>query len=281
MVADGADPVLGLPRFASRDRRLCVECVVPGEPDEVVGLGSALSRGRLLDDGAEHPAKQWSQRTEPVSAGERDVDLQSSGEQEPAVDRVARIEVKVMKRAKLPIHEAAPLVERVLASGPIRDAEVEVHVRPTILCTARTRACQRGSDDRLVILGALEQQVSDRAPLLGREHTVRICKTIAVARFSQSCHGERDTSAAGVTVPVLYQHFDSKSALFVCILEKGGEQLIARVVSVAQEGTPEQFLRATFEAFFGALGCARRARALHDRAPLDALGLPPRLAATT
>jgi len=79
-----------------------------------------------------------------------------------------------MKRSKLPIQEAAPLVERVLASGSIRHAEVEVQVGPAILGTARARARLRGSDDLLVVLGALEQPVSDRAPLLGREHMARI-----------------------------------------------------------------------------------------------------------
>jgi AcrR family transcriptional regulator len=57
--------------------------------------------------------------------------------------------------------------------------------------------------------------------------------------------------AAGVTVPVLYQHFESKSDLHVALLEQSGEQLIARVVSSPLEGTPEQFLRSTCEAFFG------------------------------
>lgn len=58
-------------------------------------------------------------------------------------------------------------------------------------------------------------------------------------------------SAAGVTVPVLYQHFESKSHLYVALLEEGGEQLIRHVMSAPLQGTPEQFLRSTFEAFFG------------------------------
>jgi len=56
--------------------------------------------------------------------------------------------------------------------------------------------------------------------------------------------------AAGVTVPVLYQHFDSKSALHVALLQEGGEQLISHVVSVPRQGTPEDFLRSSCEAFF-------------------------------
>lgn len=47
------------------------------------------------------------------------------------------------------------------------------------------------------------------------------------------------------------QHFASKSHLYVAILEEGGEQLIAAVVSTPQQGTPEQFLHGTFESFFG------------------------------
>jgi len=56
---------------------------------------------------------------------------------------------------------------------------------------------------------------------------------------------------AGVTVPVLYQHFASKSHLFIALLEEGGDQLIAHVVSAPRHETPEQFLRSTFDAFFG------------------------------
>jgi len=56
---------------------------------------------------------------------------------------------------------------------------------------------------------------------------------------------------AGVSVPVLYQHFESKSQLHVALLQEGGDQLIAQVASVPPEGTPEQFLRRTLDAFFG------------------------------
>jgi len=76
-----------------------------------------------------------------------------------------------MQRSKLPPQKAAPLVQRILASGPLRHAEVQVHVGPAILRAVRARPRQRGSDDLLVGLRALEQQVADRAPLLGREHT--------------------------------------------------------------------------------------------------------------
>jgi len=56
--------------------------------------------------------------------------------------------------------------------------------------------------------------------------------------------------AAGVTVPVLYQHFESKRALHVALLEEGGEHLIS-LVSAPKQGTPKDFLRSTCEAFFG------------------------------
>jgi hypothetical protein len=99
---------------------------------------------------------------------------------------VLRVEVEVMKGSKLAVQEAAPLLERVLASSPVRHAEVKVDVRPAILRTARARARarQRGSDDHLVLLGALEQQVTNRVPLLGREHTARICESIAMISAS-------------------------------------------------------------------------------------------------
>lgn len=57
--------------------------------------------------------------------------------------------------------------------------------------------------------------------------------------------------AAGVTVPVLYQHFPSKAALHVALLEEGGEHLISHVLSLPAQDTPENYCRSTFESFFG------------------------------
>jgi AcrR family transcriptional regulator len=78
---------------------------------------------------------------------------------------------------------------------------------------------------------------------------------VALEAFAE--HGYHDTSmndvaeAAGVTKPVLYQHFDSKKALYgelVVDLGAGLEQEILASVTVA--GGPRQQVEAGFRAYF-------------------------------
>jgi len=78
---------------------------------------------------------------------------------------------------------------------------------------------------------------------------------IAVKVFSQD--GFHSTSmnkvalAAGVTKPVLYQHFDSKQDLYLALLEEAGARLrttIAKAVAQARSGKEQTELG--FEAYF-------------------------------
>jgi len=57
--------------------------------------------------------------------------------------------------------------------------------------------------------------------------------------------------AAGVTKPVLYQHFRSKRALYLELLEDVGEQLRATIDKATTEaGTPREQVHAGFRAYF-------------------------------
>jgi hypothetical protein len=110
------------------------------------------------------------------------------------------IEVEVMKRVKARGTGSCstPRARPRERSHP-RGAE-KVGVGPGILRTARARPRQRGTDDLLVVLGALDQQVADRAPLLGREYTARICESIAISSGSgsgPSARPQRTSAAAG------------------------------------------------------------------------------------
>jgi AcrR family transcriptional regulator len=78
---------------------------------------------------------------------------------------------------------------------------------------------------------------------------------VAMERFAAS--GYHDTSmediaeAAGVTKPVLYQHFESKHELFLELLDVVGRQLLEEVVSRAvAETDPYQRVLAGFRAYF-------------------------------
>jgi AcrR family transcriptional regulator len=78
---------------------------------------------------------------------------------------------------------------------------------------------------------------------------------VALAVFARS--GYHDTSmndiadAAGVTKPVLYQHFDSKRELYQALVDDVGSRLLTAIVSAAAEATEgrEQTERG-FQAYF-------------------------------
>lgn len=57
--------------------------------------------------------------------------------------------------------------------------------------------------------------------------------------------------AAGVTKPVLYQHFESKRALFIAVLEDCGERLIGNILTATKQGETlrEQMIHG-FTAYF-------------------------------
>ena len=56
--------------------------------------------------------------------------------------------------------------------------------------------------------------------------------------------------AAGVTAPVLYDHFPSKKALQVALIEREGEALVAHVPVDPEADTWRDFVRQSFDAFF-------------------------------
>jgi len=59
----------------------------------------------------------------------------------------------------------------------------------------------------------------------------------------------RIASAAGVTIPVLYDHFPSKKDLHIELLEQEANALIA-VTSAVQGDSPQAHMRASVDAFF-------------------------------
>jgi AcrR family transcriptional regulator len=55
---------------------------------------------------------------------------------------------------------------------------------------------------------------------------------------------------AGVTKPVLYQHFPSKSQLYLELIKTVGDELLSAVAGAADEVEPSDRVRAGFEAYF-------------------------------
>jgi AcrR family transcriptional regulator len=78
---------------------------------------------------------------------------------------------------------------------------------------------------------------------------------VALDRFAANgYHGtsmEEIADTAGVTKPVLYQHFGSKRTLYLELIETVGQELMHRVADyVAAESDPQQKVLAGFRAYF-------------------------------
>ncbi|MEO6987819.1 MAG: TetR/AcrR family transcriptional regulator [Aquihabitans sp.] len=80
---------------------------------------------------------------------------------------------------------------------------------------------------------------------------------LEVARHVFAEHGYHDTSmndvakAAGVTKPVLYQHFDSKKALYQELVDQLGAQLEQAILGAVELASgPRQQVEAGFRAYF-------------------------------
>lgn len=77
---------------------------------------------------------------------------------------------------------------------------------------------------------------------------------VAIEAFARS--GYHDTSMnaiareAGVTKPVLYQHFASKHELFELLLAETGDNLLRSIETAYLEETPRERVEAGFRAFF-------------------------------
>ncbi|MEC9394900.1 MAG: TetR/AcrR family transcriptional regulator [Actinomycetota bacterium] len=92
---------------------------------------------------------------------------------------------------------------------------------------------------------------SSRMPAAERRRQIL---DVALEAFGRS--GYHDTSMnavaaeAGVTKPVLYQHFASKHDLFEVLLTETGDALLRAIESAEGEDTPRRQVEAGFRAFF-------------------------------
>ena len=77
-------------------------------------------------------------------------------------------------------------------------------------------------------------------------------------------------TAAGVTVPVLYDHFASKQALQVALIEREGDDLVAQVPLTSEASSWREFIHESFETFFRFVEANPHAwRLLFVEAPTD------------
>src|SRR3954468_22035898 len=70
-----------------------------------------------------------------------------------------------------------------------------------------------------------------------RRQLLDVALDIFAERGFHSTSMDEVANAAGVTKPVLYQHFPSKRALYVELLEDVGNQMLARLTSATDRAT--------------------------------------------
>lgn len=95
-------------------------------------------------------------------------------------------------------------------------------------------------------------EMRQRMPAAARRHQLL---EVALGRFAAGGYHETSmeeiAEAAGVTKPVLYQHFQSKQELFLELLDQEGRDLLHDVESrAAAETSPYQRVLAGFRAYF-------------------------------
>src|SRR5206468_12644250 len=90
-----------------------------------------------------------------------------------------------------------------------------------------------------------------RAPAR-RERVVEAALEAFASRGYEAVSMGEIAAAAGVARTVLYDHFDSKKALYLALLEEQNAQLVAHVAErITGAGDTRARMRATIDAFFG------------------------------
>jgi AcrR family transcriptional regulator len=85
-----------------------------------------------------------------------------------------------------------------------------------------------------------------------RSQLLEVAREIFAARGFHATSMDEVAEAAGVTKPVLYQHFPSKRALYRELLEDVGRRLLAELTTAtATATTGHQLVEAGFTAYFG------------------------------
>lgn len=100
------------------------------------------------------------------------------------------------------------------------------------------------------------RQAAGRSPRLPaaarRSQLLETALVVFADRGYDTVSMEEVAEAAGVTKPVLYQHFGSKRALYLELLEDVGSRLAEAIAkATAQAATPHQRVEAGFRAYFG------------------------------
>lgn len=94
--------------------------------------------------------------------------------------------------------------------------------------------------------------MSTRLPAAARrQQLLEVALDVFAERGFHATSMDDVAEAAGVTKPVLYQHFDNKRALYVELLEDVGRRLLVEITAATGEaGTGREQVQAGFTAYF-------------------------------
>ncbi|MFD4524912.1 hypothetical protein ACFWP7_13515 [Streptomyces sp. NPDC058470] len=191
VVADGTDPVLGLPPAPASDTDSGVEGMVPDESDQGVAVGVRKGFERLRQ--AEDRPPLRAPRAELGLRHEGHVDLKPPGQEEDADGACTDLQVPVVLRAEFVVEPTRPAVQ---GFGEIAaDGEDDIGVRPAVTDSDGMRPGERGTDDGLVGFGVREQPVSDAVPLFDGEHHATLlssCLRMAISIGRSTRPGRRN-----------------------------------------------------------------------------------------
>ncbi len=150
------------------DARPSVLDVVPTEPDE--GGSARLWRGRHLLGGAEERTELRAACAEVLGGGRSHVDLQTTGQQEHAVDTRTVAEVEMVEHTPFPCEHVCPVIKHGLRRDALGDPEGHVDIGPPITAPKRHGAGERTGGDPWVALRQFKDTMTHVVALLCCEH---------------------------------------------------------------------------------------------------------------
>jgi hypothetical protein len=168
LVAERADPVLGLPEAAALDADSRAHGVMRTEPEKVAGRGPR--RRFPLDGVAEEQRELGPERTKVALGREGEVDLQIAGKQKDAVDRRPKRQVEQVHRTELAGDLRSPIGQHRVSGGAVGEAEGQIQVRPAVAAALCQRSDLGAGHDASVRLRDLQQAIAHTIALLDGEH---------------------------------------------------------------------------------------------------------------
>src|SRR5450631_2664231 len=106
---------------------------------------------------AGHQPEGWRQGPEFRRGNEGEIDLQSAGEQEYAINPRTGMDVKMIESLMPVVHVGGPIGQDIRQLAGIPDSKGEIYIRPSIFARRCRRAGNRGARDALIIYGASQE----------------------------------------------------------------------------------------------------------------------------